>query len=54
VCSSDLPKGRKKVQVQALVRVTHKNKTYEVGEIIEETDAKMIKQLIEKKLARKV
>ena len=48
------PKSPKVTKIMAQVRITHKDRTYEVGEIIEESDKDMIKQIVDRGWGRKV
>lgn len=48
------PQKPKVTKIMAEVRITHKDRTYEIGEIIEETDKDMIKQIVDRGWGRKV
>lgn len=37
-----------KAKIKALVRLSHKSKTYEVGEVFEEEDPEMVDQIVKK------
>jgi hypothetical protein len=44
-----------KVQkIQALTRISHKDKTYEVDDIFEEEDEAMVEQIVSRGLGKKV
>ena len=47
------PKKAKIQKIRALIRLSHRDKTYEAGEVFEEGDKEMAKQIIDKGFGEK-